>query len=79
MKQDLLNKMEYIYRTSGLTYDQVRRYMENPKNFSKKDWEKLQRTKEELGEKVWNALGQELKPKAARDVKTSPVNAKPKR
>lgn len=67
MKQDLLNKMEYIYRTSGLTYDQVRRYMENPKNFSKKDWEKLQRTKEELGEKVWNALGQELKPKAARE------------
>ena len=64
MKQDLLKKMEYLQRTGGLTYEQVRAYMENPKNFTKTEWDKLQQTKNELGDKVWNALGEELKPKA---------------
>jgi hypothetical protein len=67
MKQDLSNKMENIHRKSGLTYDQIRVYMENPKNFSKTEWEKIQKTKDELGEKVWNALGQELKPKTTHE------------
>lgn len=65
MKQDLLKRMELIHLKSGLTYDQIRGYMENSKNFTPAEWEKLQKTKNELGEKVWNTLGQELKPKTA--------------
>ncbi len=63
MQQDLQNKMEDVKQRTGLSDEDIKAFMENPKNFSPADWEKMAKSKEMLGEKVWTALGMELKPK----------------
>lgn len=62
MRQDLQNKMENIYKHSGLTPESLKNFLDNPKNFAQKDWEFIQQNKNILEEKVWETLGEELKP-----------------
>lgn len=64
MKQDLENKLEKIRQQTGLSKEDLQNFMNNPKNFSPNEWAKLEKTKNEMGDKVWSAIGLELKPKA---------------
>lgn len=63
MKQDLERKFEVIRNKMGWSAEDVHEYLNNPKNFPPKEWEKIQQTKKALGDKVWAAIGTHLKPK----------------
>jgi|688.fasta_scaffold16531_13 hypothetical protein len=63
MKLDLQKKLDYIKNRMGWSNDQIQQFMNNPKNFPPKEWERIQQTKNALGDKVWAAIGLELKPK----------------
>lgn len=43
---DLTEKAEEIYRRTGMTREQLEAYAANPNNFSKEQWEALQKVKE---------------------------------
>lgn len=63
MQNDLQNKFDHIKSQAGLTTEDIQDFMNNPKNFTPKQWEQIEQTKNELGNKVWAAIGLELKPK----------------
>lgn len=63
MKDDLQNKLDHIKNAAGWTNEDMQAYMNEPKNFSPKEWEKIEQSKNALGDKVWAAIGLELKPK----------------
>jgi hypothetical protein len=45
-----------------MTPQQFNDYLDNPKNFSPREWEIVQKNKHLLEEKVWDVVGLELKP-----------------
>jgi hypothetical protein len=57
MKEDLQSQIESISKKSGLSYDKIRKMIENPKNFSPAAWERMQKNQQILGDKIWGALG----------------------
>lgn len=64
MNQDLKSQMESISKKTGLSYDELKKLVDNPKNFSPADWAFLQKNKQLLGDKVWGVVGIPNKPKA---------------
>lgn len=70
MQSDLQSRFDQLYQESGMDAEQLKTFMENPKNFFPKDWEYLQQNKHVLEEKVWTAVGEELKPKANAHIRT---------
>jgi hypothetical protein len=57
MSQDLENQMETISKKSGLSYDDLKKAIENPKLFKPADLEALKKKQEDLKQKVWGAVG----------------------
>ncbi len=43
---ELNEKAEEIYKSTGMTHDQLEAYSANPNNFSKEQWDALQKVKE---------------------------------
>lgn len=78
MRHDLLTKLEYIRYKAGLNFDDLQRFMDNPKNFTPAEWEKMQQTKMNIGEKAWAAIGVDLKEKAAQAKMVKPGDRKHK-
>lgn len=61
MNEDLQSKMESISKKSGLSYDDLKKLIDNPKLLSPAQIEYLKKSKE-LGEQVWDAVGVPTKP-----------------
>lgn len=74
MQDDLKSRFDQLYVETGMNEDQLKTFMDNPKNFLPADWEFLQKNKNVLEEKVWNAVGEELKPKPQSAVRSSRTN-----
>jgi|GEM_PF-3378239 len=62
MQSDLQSRFDLLYQKSGKTPEQLMDYLNNPKNFPKKDWEFIQKNKQILENRVWDVVGEELKP-----------------
>ena len=62
MQADLQQRFELLYKTAKMSAEEFKAYLANPKNFSKKDWEFVQKNKNILEVKVWDTVGTELKP-----------------
>lgn len=77
MNQDLQSKMESISKKSGLSYDDLKKLIDNPKLLSPAQIEYLKKSKEQLGEQVWDAVGVPTKPQPKqRENKTGERKAK---
>lgn len=62
MQADLQSRFDVLYKKSGKTPEQLMEYLNNPKNFLPKDWEFIQKHKQVLENRVWDVVGEELKP-----------------
>jgi len=54
---DLTEKAEEIYRRTGMTREQLETYAANPNNFSREQWEALQKVKEACERYKQEAIG----------------------
>lgn len=61
MDDDLQSRMNRICELSGMSKEEVARYIENPKNFSTFEWERMQKEKEVLEEKLYSSIGIQAK------------------
>lgn len=61
MDDDLENKMTRVCELSGMTRQEVQRFIENPDNFSQEQWKNAQKNKNALEEKIYSVVGVELK------------------
>lgn len=61
MDQDLQNKMQRICELTGMTKNEIQRFIENPNNFTDAQWRKAQLDKEKLEQKIYAAIGMEAK------------------
>lgn len=70
MQTDLQSRFDKLYHDTGMDADQLKTFMGEPKNFLPKDWEFLQQNKKILEDKVWDAVGEELKPSPQKAIRT---------
>ena len=70
MQTDLQSRLDQVYQETGMNGEELKTFIENPKNFLPKDWEYIQKNKHVLEEKVWETLGEELKPPTGHVVRT---------
>lgn len=70
MQTDLQSRLDEMYLETGMNGEQLKTFMENPKNFLPKDWEYIQNNKHVLEAKVWETLGEELKPPTGPVIRT---------
>lgn len=66
MHDEIEAKLSDVYEKSGITHTDVVKYLDNPQNFSRREWESVAKQKEELLQKIWSMLGSEAKQKAIR-------------
>ena len=52
MHDELNKKIDEVYKASGLTPSELNKLLNDPRNFSQKDWEAMQRVKKEADEKL---------------------------
>lgn len=62
MQADLQQKFDALYKKAKMTPTEFKNYLDDPKNFSKKEWDFVQSNRYALEEKVWDVVGLELKP-----------------
>lgn len=55
MRDELMVKLDEVYKKGGITYDEIERFLNNPQNFTEKQWKLLQEQREMYQEKL-NAL-----------------------
>lgn len=77
MKQDLQHKVDILVKRSGMKPDVLKKFMEDPKNFSKAEWEQIKNAKEVLGEQVWSSIGRPIDKKASTPTLSQPDPAAP--
>lgn len=70
MQSDLQARFNLLYQETGMDAERLKTFMDNPKNFLPKDWEYLQQNKQLLEEKVWTAVGEELRPTPDKKIRT---------
>lgn len=61
MDEDLKKKMEKICELTGLSRNEIERFIENPINFSESQWKNAQKEKELLEQKIYTAVGEHAK------------------
>lgn len=61
MEDDLQKKMDKICELSGMSQKEIESFIENPNNFRPGYWKRAQLQKEQLEEKLYNALGLKAK------------------
>jgi hypothetical protein len=57
MDEDLQKKMQRICELSGMTRIEIESYIDNPNNFTDFQWNKIQKEKENLEEKIYSSIG----------------------
>jgi hypothetical protein len=70
MQSDLQSRFDKLYKDTGMDASKIKDFIDNPKNFLPTDWEFLQQNKKILEDKVWNAVGEELKPTHEKTIRT---------
>ena len=58
---DLNKKIEGVYREHNLNADSFQSYLNNPQNFSEKQWAVMEEQRLEEEEKIWEGVGPEKK------------------
>lgn len=61
MDDDLEGKMSRVCELSGMTRQEVHRFIENPDNFSQEQWKNAQKNKDILEEKIYSVVGVKAK------------------
>lgn len=69
MDDDLQKRMDNICVLSGMSPKEVKRFIENPDNFSTEDWSRMQEKKEALEKKIYSGIGDESKKNVLRKKK----------
>lgn len=59
LHDELNRKLEDIYQKTGWDPHHIKKYLENPNNFSPEQWQLIQSQKKYLLGKVWDKLGKE--------------------
>jgi len=57
MKEDLNDKIESLKKKTGPGADRLRKILEDPSNFSPKEWDDIQLAKKLLGDKLYGIIG----------------------
>jgi hypothetical protein len=79
MKEDLKNKIDLIKNKNSAEAKQFKKMLENPSNFSKKEWNDIQKAKKLLGDKIWQAIGKPETPEEGlQSSPSNPMNRKAK-
>lgn len=86
MHEELTEKLDVVYKESGLTHSEIQEYLSNPKNFTKASWQYVQMNREHLQQKIWSLIGEEGKKnvmkkeseKTARERKAKTLGARKK-
>ncbi len=61
MDDDLQQRMDKVCILSGMSPKEVKRFIENPDNFSTDDWSQMQQKKEALEKKIYTGIGDQSK------------------
>ena len=57
MDDDLQKRMEKVAELSGMSPNEVKRFIENPDNFPPEEWSRMQRQKDDLENKIYSGIG----------------------
>ncbi len=57
MKDDLDSKLNKICEMTGMSTKEINSYLNNPNNFSPQQWERMERAKKNVEEKLYLGLG----------------------
>jgi hypothetical protein len=63
MDEDLQKKMDRVCQLSGMTRNEVSKFVENPSNFHPEQWKVMQLQKKQLEEQFYSIVGIEFKKK----------------
>lgn len=61
MQQDISDKLDIINQNSQLKPEQIRNLLTDPKYYTPQQWDELQNYRKSLGDKIFNAIGREIK------------------
>lgn len=73
MRREIEDRLEYIVRISGWTREQLWSYINKQENFSKDQWEIVQKENKAFVERVWSIVGPNF-PSSRKSPKTTPAS-----
>lgn len=74
MSADIEKKLSGVYDKSGRSREELTNYLENPNNFTKTQWERMESIRESLREKVYAAIGKKKAKKIEDDKKKAKMD-----
>ncbi len=65
---EIERELDEIYRNAGMTPRELRTYLENPANFSKEEWERMERERQSL---IYSLISEKEPSKSEQKLKTA--------
>lgn len=76
MHDDLEKKLDVVFQESGWSIQKIKQFLENPNNFNKFEWARVQQEREHWNKQIWNAVGESGEQRAISQEKKKAVEAK---
>lgn len=77
MRREIEQKLEYIVRISGWTREQLWSFISNQDNFSKDQWELVQKENKAFVDRVWSVIGPNFPKNSSPPASTTPSSSTP--
>jgi hypothetical protein len=58
MHDDLENKLAAVFERSGWSIQKIKQFLENPNNFNKFEWSRVQQEREHWNKQIWAIVGE---------------------
>ncbi len=76
MHDELDKQLGETYQRSGLSLERIKSFLENPNNFNKIEWERVQKERLSRAERIWSIVGEEAKTQMLKEVKKKSAEEK---